>query len=75
MANLDNVTLVVDTSLMPFCNDLKKLEPEARDYHYFSRQFKKSNILKYEISDKVYTLQKISVNESSKSEADLTNQK
>ena len=75
VANLDNTTVVVDTSLMPFCNDLKKLEPEARDYHYFSRQFKKSNSISYEIDGKVYNLQKISVNVIPEAGDELANPK
>ena len=75
VSNLDNVTVVVDTSLMPFVSDLKRLEPGVRDYHYFSRQFKKSNVLQYEISGKPYTLQRISVNEASEPDAELTNPK
>jgi len=55
-----NVVKVLNTNLLQFCNQLVNIEPEARNYEYYKREFKKESVLKFVNSEGVeYLLQKI----------------
>lgn len=62
IANLDNKTVVLDTSLMPFWTSFQQLEPAIRNYDFFYREFKKTDVIIQQIDGKEYLLQKITVN-------------
>lgn len=75
VANLDNRTVALDTSLMPFCLSLENLDPRFRNYDFFYREFKKTDLIQFKIEDKVYWLQKLTVNENVSTDEKLTNPK
>lgn len=56
----ENRVVAIESNLTQFCMLLKKIEPEANNYEYYYREFKKSDIVKIVTkSDKVYILQKV----------------
>lgn len=59
-ANVDNEVVIFATNLKSFAAALAKIEPNARNYAYYDREFKKANVLPFTgDSGKVYKLQKV----------------
>lgn len=56
-----NKVVCFDTNLKNFVEKLLVIEPEARNYDYFYRKFKKEDSFEYFLeSGKVYNFQKLS---------------
>ena len=75
VANLNNRTVALDTSLMPFCLSLENLDPRFRNYDFFYREFKKTDSIIFRIDDEEYLLQKLTVNQNVGTDDKLTNSK
>lgn len=59
-ANHDNEVVIFATNLKSFVEMLAKIEPNARNYAYYDREFKKKAILDFVgDSEKTYKLQKV----------------
>lgn len=59
-ANHDNEVVIFATNLKSFVEVLANIEPNARNYAYYDREFKKNSILIFTgVSEKVYKLQKV----------------
>ena len=59
-ANVDNEVVIFATNLKSFVEMLTKIEPNARNYAYYDREFKKFSALDFVgASEKVYKLQKV----------------
>lgn len=60
VAIVDNKVVVFETNLKLFIEELGKIESETRNYDYYYRKFKRSNMVLLLNSDyKTYYLQKL----------------
>lgn len=58
-ATCDNFTVVVETNLSLFIQKLALIEPQIRNYDFYSREFKKKHIIMFKNDKgKIYNLQK-----------------
>lgn len=57
---VSNKVVLFGTNLSDFIKDLKKIEPEIRNYDYYYRKFKKTDQIEFTNSNgKKYHLQKV----------------
>lgn len=60
VAIFNNEVVIFDTNLKNFVEQLSKIEPEAKNYDWFFRRFKKFGpYFNYSIGDKEYYFQKL----------------
>ena len=56
----DNRVILFETNLKKFWIAFNKVEPNCRNYDYFYREFKKSNMLQYlNKKEEIYFIQKL----------------
>lgn len=59
-ANHDNEVVIFATNLKTFVEALQAIEPNARNYAYYMREFEKHSVIIFiGKSEKVYKLQKV----------------